>query len=243
MDAPFKGGSTVSEKGALRYHYTFTFGDGVVKEFDILLDPTTLNMPPRTGAAPEWASLEYSQCKKCPLDTSVTKYCPIASNIAGLVQSFDGMLSYSEVEVSVITEERNTWKHTSVQEGVSSMLGIYMVTSGCPVMEKLKPMVRYHLPFATLDETTYRATAMYLLAQYFRQKQGMEPDWQLQGLASIYENVQGVNEGMAARIRNASRVDAGVNALVALDAFAQVVPFFIEDELTKIEYLFAAYID
>jgi len=233
----------VSEDEALRYHYTFTFDDGVVKEFDILLDPMTLNMPPRTGAAPEWASLGYSQCKKCPLDTSVTKYCPIASNIADLVRAFDEFLSYSEVEVSLITEQRNIWKRTSVQEGVSSLLGIYMVTSGCPVMDKLKPMVRYHLPFATLEETTYRATTMYLLAQYFRQKQGMEPDWRLQGLARIYQDVQVVNEGMAARLLNASREDAGVNAVVHLDVFAQVMPQLIEDDLAKIEYLFAAYMD
>lgn len=233
----------MSENGSLSYQYTFTFSDGLVKEFNILLDLTTLNMPPGTTMAPEWASLEYSQCQNCPLDTSVAKYCPIASNIAELVQSFDEIPSYGEVEVSLITDQRNIWKRTSVQEAVSSLLGIYMVTSGCPVMEKLKPMVRYHLPFATLDETTYGATAMYLLAQYFRQKHGMEPDWRLGGLTSIYHDVHIVNEGMASRLRNASREDAGVNALVRLDVFANVIPLFIEDELTKIEYLFSAYLE
>ena len=100
----------MSEKGSLRYYYTFTFSDGAVKEFDIHLDPTTLHLPPPTGVGPEWTSLAYSQCEKCPLDTSVTKACPIAVNIADLITSFDDILSYNEVDVSLETEQRNIWK-------------------------------------------------------------------------------------------------------------------------------------
>jgi hypothetical protein len=31
----------------------------------------------------------------------------------------------------------------------------------------VKPMARFHLPLASEEETIYRATTMYLLAQYF----------------------------------------------------------------------------
>jgi len=48
-----------------------------------------------------------------------------------------------------------------------------------PIFEKLKPMVRFHLPFASIEETKYRAISMYLLAQYFLYQQGSQPDWDL----------------------------------------------------------------
>tara|TARA_B100000686_G_scaffold86198_1_gene93073 strand:- start:90 stop:251 length:162 start_codon:yes stop_codon:yes gene_type:complete len=48
------------------------------------------------------------------------------------------------------TDERCYVEHTTMTEAVSSLLGIYMVTSGCPVMDKLRPMVRFHLPLATV---------------------------------------------------------------------------------------------
>ena len=37
-----------------------------------------------------------------------------------------------------------------------------MALSGCPVLEQLKPMARFHLPFASVEETIYRAASMYL---------------------------------------------------------------------------------
>ncbi len=67
-------------------------------------------------------------------------------------------------------------------------MGIYMVTSGCPVMGKLKPMVKFHLPFASGEETSYRMVTMYLLAQFFKYKNGKEPDWDLKNLVKIYDN-------------------------------------------------------
>ena len=33
-------------------------------------------------------------------------------------------------------------------------------------MESLKPMVRFHLPFATVEETVFRSVSTYLLSQY-----------------------------------------------------------------------------
>jgi len=231
----------LSRNETISYHYIFTFGDGIKKEFDIKLDPVTLNcMQVERREIPEWARLEYSKCVNCPLDSSQFEFCPTAAGLAELIDSFKDMISYYEVDVSITTNERNIWKHTSVQEGVSSLLGIYMVTNGCPIMEILKPMVRYHLPFASVEETTYRATSMYLLGQYFRKKKGMEPDWEFKGLTKVYENIKLVNKGMSQRLRDASNEDANVNAIVHLDVFALILPFSIEDSLSQIEYLFAA---
>ena len=84
--------------------------------------------------------------------------------------------SYEEVDVRISTDERSYVKHTTMSEALSSLLGVYMVTSGCPIMDKLRPMVRFHLPMASSEETTFRAIAMYLVAQYFRARHGQDPD-------------------------------------------------------------------
>lgn len=226
----------------ISYHYIFAFGDGTNKQFRIELDPATLNCVQTVPTmAPEWARLDYSKCDNCGLDSSKAEFCPVAVSIADLVGDFKDMVSYHEVDVLVVTKDRNVGKHTSVQEGMSSVLGIYMVTNGCPSMEKLKPMVRFHLPFASIEETAYRAASMYLLSQYFRKNDGMEADWELRGLARIYQEIEGVNAGMLKRIQKASNEDANLNALVSLNVFAQMMPYLIEEALDSIEYLFAPY--
>jgi hypothetical protein len=118
------------------------------------------------------------------------------------------------------------------------MIGIYMVTSGCPILSNLKPMVRFHLPFASIEETIYRSASTYLLGQYFKMKKGLQPDWNLTGLAEIYKEIQKVNIGMAARIRSISPKDANINAIVELDVFAKELPDNIQEDLKRLAYLF-----
>ncbi|MDN5353885.1 MAG: hypothetical protein PWQ09_641 [Candidatus Cloacimonadota bacterium] len=50
--------------------------------------------------------------------------------------------------MKVESKNRNYVKDTTIQRGVSSMLGMFLVSSGCPVLTKLKPVVKFHLPFA-----------------------------------------------------------------------------------------------
>jgi hypothetical protein len=104
-------------------------------------------------------------------------------------------------------------------------------------------MARFHLPFADAQETVYRATSMYLLAQYFLQKEGKEADLEMKGLMNIYTRIQIINEAMASRLRAISEKDVALNSLVILDAFAQTVPFVIEDSLEEIRHLFATYLE
>jgi len=228
----------------VKYSYVFTFSGGRKKEFEVRLHPVTANwVRPERQTAPEWARLDYRQCDNCPLDSSIVEFCPVALGIVELVDFFKDIVSYEEVDVSIITSRRNIWKRTSVQEGLSSLLGICIATNGCPVMEKLKPMARHHLPFASIDETLYRATSMYLLAQYYRRKKGMEPDWDLQELTDLYDNVKIANRGVFQRLRSASREDANVNALVRLDIFTWTLSRSIQDTLSEMECLFSAYLE
>jgi hypothetical protein len=85
-------------------------------------------------------------------------------------------------------------------------------------------MARFHLPLATQEETICRAVSLYLLTQYFRNKQGGTADFTLQGLVKQYHDLQTMNMAMAKRIRAGSSLDAPVNALVILDTFAKALP-------------------
>ncbi len=122
---------------------------------------------------------------KFPLDESEYEFCPSAANVIELPDYFKNRDSIEEVEVLVETQERKYLKQVPLYVGLSSLLGIYMVTNGCPVLEKLKPMLRYHLPFASIEETTYRTVTMYLLTQFFLLRRKKKPDWNLDSLATV----------------------------------------------------------
>ena len=153
------------------------------------------------------------------------------------------MISYDVVDITIESRERlYVKKQVSIQHALSSMLGIIMVTSGCKDLDMLKPMVKFHLPFASIEETIYRATSMYLLAQYFRHKRGLVPDWDMDGLISVYRRIDIINMSLCNRLRRASSEDANLNAVVVLDTFAQVMPISVEEGLAEFEDLFIHYL-
>lgn len=223
--------------------YLFRFKDGAVKVFNILLDRETLALvSERQPAPPPWTELNKNRCSNCTLDEVSNLYCPVALNLAVIAWEFKDYFAYEVVGVTVATEEREYSKDTSVQEGLSALIGIIMVTSGCPVLEYLKPMVRFHLPFATLPETVFRMSSMYLMAQYFRQQQGMAAVWKLDGLEKIYAEVGQVNRDFARRLAEAAKKDANANALVNLDCFAAMISLSAEEILKEITPYFSAYL-
>ncbi|MFA6540420.1 MAG: hypothetical protein WCT99_02370 [Bacteroidota bacterium] len=231
-----------SAHSTVSFRYKFSFDNGEKKEFDIVLNESSLEIvsePQRE--IPEWAKLDYFPCENCPLIGKV-EYCPVAVNLANFVESFQDIVSYENATMSVETLERTYVKETSVQKGLSSVIGIVMVTSNCPVMDELRPMTRFHLPFATTQETLFRAISYYLTRQYFVMMEGNEPDWKLEKLIEIYKEVSVVNLGISKRIAQASQKDANVNAIVILHSFGDSIGFFIENGLKEMKYLFEKYL-
>jgi len=221
--------------------YMYTFTNGVKIQFNILLTEETLSfVPEKVEQFPEWALLEYHKCSICPLHEQDHTYCPVAVNLFGIVEKFKNFVSHDHVLVTCIVEERSYAKNTTVQIGLSSLLGIIMTTSGCPVLEQLKPMVRFHLPFASLDETIFRMVSMYLVAQYLRKQTGKTAEWTLDGLKRIYNQVGQVNKDFVERMLGAAKNDVNVNALVNLDVFAKMVPLTADSMLKKIAPSFSA---
>ena len=227
-------------KDAISYKYVFKFDGGEERVLDIQLDPVTLDLlPKKRDRIPEWAVLGYSKCEMCPYDEASQNCCPIALNLTDLIETFSNKASYEKVEARVIAGEREYLKRTTLQEALSSAIGIYMVTSGCPVMSILKPMVRHHLPFSSLNETMFRTISTYLMAQYFLKQKGGEPDWELKKLLAAYGKIEILNKAIVERFRNASAKDANYNALIILDVFAKFVPLTIEQVLAKKDLRFS----
>ena len=221
--------------------YAYKFEDGGTIRFDLLLDKADLALTiEKDQELPEWTRLGYKKCLTCPLDDLSHPYCPVAANFSGIVEKFKKFVSHDKVGVACVVEERTYTKNTTVQMGVSPLLGIIMAASGCPILEQLKPMVRFHLPFASLEETIFRMVSMHLVAQYLRKQAGKSTDWSLDGLTRIYSQVGQVNNDFAERLCGAAQNDVNVNALVNLDAFAKMVPLAADQMLRKITPYFSA---
>ncbi len=225
------------------YRYHFKFENGTEKIFEIKLDEENLSIQNTIPAPlPEWASLNVSKCENCPLSQESVPFCPTAASIVGLTRSFSEVMSIEPAEVMVESSARNYYKKVPAQQGLFSLLGIYMATSGCPVTQKLRPMVRHHLPFSSSSETIYRVLTMYLAAQYYRMRKGLAPDWELHDLIRFYEDIQKVNVGFSQRLRQAVKEESLTNAVVMLDTLASLFHHFSKKSVDSLENLFKAYL-
>jgi len=235
----------VADTATIDFDYHFKFDDAKNIDFKVSLDKETLSLIPTVRVAyPEWARLDCHQCDHCPLNPAEHEYCPVAANLVDVVEAFQNSISYEEADITIVTKPRTYSKRASLQTAIGSLIGIYMVTSGCAVMDKLRPMVKMHLPFATMKETFYRAVAMYLVAQFLLSRKGKEADWKLENLHKIYEDIRIVNRFFAKRLTDSRVKDASINALVVLDCFADHASFILEEEkLEELERHFSAYLN
>ena len=224
--------------------YRFRLDSGKEKRFEVNLDPATLALiPGGQTPPPAWARLGNRQCPQCPYKEQEHPYCPVARNLAGIIEEFRKDISFDEADISVTTENREFRKRAPLQNGISGLMGLVMATSGCPVLDKLRPMAYLHMPFPGAHETMYRAISMYLTAQYFVRRRGGKPDWDLADLVKIYEAVGGVNAAFADRLRTMEVEDATLNAIVSLDCFASMTSGSISyAALDDMERVFAAYL-
>lgn len=120
---------------SISYIYQFEFQNGRKEEFHLKLDSKTLSpVQEENIKVPEWARLEFKQCLGCPL-TLETIYCPLAKQIAPLVDTLKDVISIEETQVTVIQNERVISNDTTAQEGISSVMGVLTAVSGCPLTQ------------------------------------------------------------------------------------------------------------
>jgi hypothetical protein len=222
--------------------YQFRLPDGSYEDFRLQLNTSTLELEGNVPESlPQWTELAFHQCPNCPLDNSTHPHCPLAANIVSVVQRFEGLISHDKIRVDVTTDERRITQYTTAQIGISSIMGLVIATCGCPHTAFFKPMAWFHLPMASEEETIFRATSMYLLAQYYLKKEGRVADFEFEGLSRIYRNIQIINVAVSKRLREATMTDSSLNAIVILDNFAQTLPLVIEESLEEIRHLFSTF--
>lgn len=212
------------------FNYTFKLNNGEEKKINVKLDNELNLIEKKRENYPEWVEMKNFRCKNCKLDEN-RRICPVASNLLEIIEEFKEIYSYEEAEIIIETPERTYFKKTSVQSGIGSLMGIYMVTCGCPTLEKLKPMVKFHLPFATIEETMYRAVSMFMTAQLLRKEKGLSAEFDLKEIIEIYSEIEKVNINFAKKLNEMNMSDASINAIVLLNSFANFANLSFDDDL------------
>lgn len=208
--------------------------------FDFELDGSTFDLIASDSTTPpEWAELSYRQCSHCPLDSSEHKYCPIAANMHQIIDRFHGTRSIDEIELQVTTPERRIIQETDLQHAIASMLNLIIPSCGCPKTAHMKPLVRFHLPMASEEESILQITSMYLLGQYLsNDNEAGTADFS--GLADIYADMNILNKSVASRLQLATQSDSCKNAITLLDMYSTLIPVLLEDRLDEMRPFFQA---
>ena len=201
------------EKGKTEIVVKLSFDE---KTYHILL--------PHDTPRPDWAKLEFQKCPNCNIEGS-PKYCPAAVSIAHFLPDFANAFSYTQAIVEVDTPNRVVVSKTPLQMAMASLIGLTLATSGCPRTTFLRPMARFHLPFADQRETVFRSLGTWLLTEYIRSNaNGEAATLSFDGLKDAYTQISIVNSTLAERLRSAVTHDAALNAVIILDTFALITP-------------------
>jgi hypothetical protein len=223
----------------LHIRYGFDLPDGSKKHVDLIFHAANFRIANDVPSEPPfWTELKFSQCANCPLSTEQHTHCPSALHMAPAVESLKELVSFDAVGVTVTQAERTVHAETTAQQAMSSVLGLIMATSGCPWTDRLRPMARFHLPFASEAETVYRSVCMFLLA---RELVGAGQTPGFTTLKDLYENLHVVNRDMSRRLGAATRTDPARNAMALLDSYTTLLPAAIESSLQELKPLFDAW--
>jgi len=223
----------------LRICYRFDLPDGSTRTLEFAFDPVDFRMQKAAPADPPfWTELGFSRCANCPLDQRENPHCPAALQMASAVEQLKALVSFDTVAVTVMQAERTVHAETTAQQAMSSVLGLIMATAGCPWTDHLRPMARFHLPFASEVETVYRSICMFLLA---REMIDADEPRGFAALEDLYRNLHVVNRDMSRRLGAATRTDPARNAMALLDSYTTLLPAALECSLDELKPLFDAW--
>jgi hypothetical protein len=218
--------------------YTFAFEDGVTHHFEVPLQGWVEATATDEETHPPWTQLADNQCPNCPLDRTTQKFCPAAVDLNAAAAKFSAIVSHKTVHVSVVVGARTFVSTCDMNTGLRSLFGLYMALSGCPIAQRMRPLALRHLPFCSLEETLSRVVSHYLMKQYFVQKTGGTPDWELKSLVKLYDALDTVNTAFFKRVQHASERDSNLNAICGLGTFARLYAMALDELLEEEKALF-----
>jgi hypothetical protein len=227
-----------------RIRYRFDLPDGSQRALDLFFDPASfrlVNPPP--ADPPFWTELEFNRCANCPLSAAQARHCPAALQLAPALEPLNALVSFDTVGVTVVQAERTVYAETTAQQAMSSVLGLIMATAGCPWTDRLRPMARFHLPFASEAETLYRSVSMFLLSRELAAAGSPAPraapeQGGFAALEELYDNLHLVNCGVSRRLGAATNTDPARNGIALLDAYTALLPAALERSLDELRPLF-----
>ena len=200
--------------------YRFDFEDGTSWSYDLVFDDQN-RLLPVAGRGSEWTALEFHKCANCPLRASDSPNCPVAINADRIVEDSKGTISYTQALVTVTTPERTYRKQCAVQQGLLALFALVMATSGCPHLDWFRPLARFHVPFASLEENVFRVLSLQLLTEFFA-KERKDAQTSTGLIKAKYEAFATVNRSFLKRVRTRCSGDADQNAVAALSLWIEI---------------------
>lgn len=223
----------------LSIRYRFDLPDGSQRALTFRFDAASFRLVnPAPATPPFWTELAFNQCANCPLNPAEHPHCPAALQMAAALEPLKALVSFDTVGVTVTQSERTVYVETSAQLAMSSVLGLVMATAGCPWTDRLRPMARFHLPFASEIETVYRSVSMYLLS---REVAAADPRPGFAALIELYAQLHVVNRDMSRRLGAATSTDPARNAIALLDSYTTLLPAALDRSLEELKALFDAW--
>lgn len=219
--------------------YRFFAADNEKIEVRLDFDAITFQLLPVAGQpTPDWTRLDVHACAHCPLSADEA-FCPSALGIARFVGSFDSRFSYEKAVVEVETPLRVVLSKSRFQAGMASLLGLVCATSGCPATQFLRPLARFHMPFASEQETLFRIVSAHLLGIRARNVvQGGADRPGFDEMREKYATLRAVIGSLTDRLRPVVKRYASLNAAILLDSFAEIAPADAEDGVADWRVIF-----
>ena len=147
----------MSEPLAIRYR--FDLPDGSQKTFNFTFDPASFRLstpPPADAAVLDRTGIQ--PVRQLPAEPCLAPALSCRVADGGRLEPLNTLVSFDTVGVTVLQSERTVYAETTAQQAMSSVLGLIMATAGCPWTDRLRPMARFHLPFANEAETLIEAS-------------------------------------------------------------------------------------
>jgi hypothetical protein len=215
--------------------YIFEFEDGSSWKYELRFDDKNRFIHKPAEKINPWTNLEFNKCSNCPLKKEQSPQCPVARGLEQVVEDSKSTLSFTKAKMKVVTPERTYEKNAATQDGLRSIFGMIMASAGCPHLDWFRPLARFHLPFADIEETLFRTLSLQLLEDFLNDGELSNSS---ERLKEKYRTVETVNHGFVKRIRSYCKGDADKNAIAALDVFVQMFPYHLESDFKALRAYF-----
>ncbi|WP_028080176.1 DUF6901 family protein [Solimonas soli] len=222
----------------MRITYLFDFGDGRQASVAVDVDRAAGGAASAAAALPDWALLERSKCPHCPLGAEA-RHCPAAADLVPTIDSFAQIISHQEARVTVRMAEREVTANCQAQHALSSLVGLIMASSACPILGRMRGLARTHLPFASIEESMLRVVGAYMIRQWLDARETSAAIGDLSELKAHYADLEVLNKAFRQRLRSSQRQDSVLNAISSLGALSTGIGISLEDELRDVaDYTF-----